>query len=237
MDANLTIKWKHLQLLVHEAFFPTLTTEAPLTHEFYPKFHVPRRRRSLPAQRELDFYGLSCTTLMKTQHQRKRGLLGRKPESLCLSVHYSACLHHFLLVHKLPGSQESLMGACLTPNQFNSVMLSVLMSFRAPSSSFLQDVTGNLQVLIILSITLQEYVVFREGGGALVALAAEARALRGGAFLHPPPHPTLCLLRLTANEPSCADKVSTRGQEHPSAFKHEMDRKVDNLREGDQKEG
>lgn len=157
---------------------------------------------------------------MKTQHQRKRGLLGRKPESLCLSVHYSACLHHFLLVHKLPGSQESLMGACLTPNQFNSVMMSVLMSFRAPSSSFLQDVTGNLHVLIILSITLQEYVVFREGGGALVALAAEARALRGGAFLHPPPHPTLCLLRLTANEPSCADKVSTRGQEHPSAFKH-----------------
>lgn len=80
------------------------------------------------------------------------------------------------------------MGACLTPNQFNSVMMSVLMSFRAPSSSFLQDVTGNLHVLIILSITLQEYVVFREGGGALVALAAEARALRGGAFLHPP-HP------------------------------------------------
>lgn len=54
-----------------------------------------------------------------TTTSTQMGLLGRKPESLYLSVHYSACLHHFLLVHKLPGYQDSLMGVCLTPNQFN----------------------------------------------------------------------------------------------------------------------
>lgn len=36
-------------------FFPALTTEAPLTHEFYPKLHVPDTQRSSPTQRELNF--------------------------------------------------------------------------------------------------------------------------------------------------------------------------------------
>lgn len=71
-----------------------------------------------------------------TTTSTQMGLSGRKPESLYLSVHYSACLHHLLLVHKLPGYQESLMGMCLTPNQFESVMISVLMSSRALTSSF-----------------------------------------------------------------------------------------------------
>lgn len=73
------------------------------------------------------------------------GLLARKPESLYVSVHYSACLHHFRLVHKLPGYQEALMEVCLNPNQCTSVMMSVVMSFWALSSSFLQEVlNGNL---------------------------------------------------------------------------------------------
>lgn len=51
--------------------------------------------------------------------------------------------------------------------------------FSSPPFVFFQDVTGNLQVLINLSITLRAYVVFREGGGALVALAAHREGREG----------------------------------------------------------
>lgn len=70
------------------------------------------------------------------------------------------------------------MGVCLTPNQFNSVMRRFCRLFKPSVDLFSKrhcEATGSHDFIHLFMSK-----VFRKGGGTLVALAAEARALRGG---------------------------------------------------------
>lgn len=92
--------------------------------------------------------------------------------------------------------------------------------------------------LLVLGITLREYLVFRRGGGALVAFAAEARALHGGGGALPAP---ACLFSSRSRASmsrsvriKCQHGDRDRDSRQPECLQtHRMDPKFDNFREHD----